>query len=216
MSKAPRFVIYVYDGVEPVDLGATYGTLSMARRICPEIQVTIVADKAGPVVLASGMTVIAEHGFDACPASDYLIISGGPGWPEQAHRPEVAAFICEQAANTVVTSVCTGAMILAETGLLNGLTATTKTNVSGGETSPMELLASTHPDIYVVGALVVDTGAIVTGGGVTLAIDTTLHLLARSLGQDMAEETARIMEYDEAWRANRRARRTVKAQNATS
>lgn len=215
MNKAPRFVIYVYDGVEPVDLGATYGTLSMARRICPDIQVSMVADKAGPVVLASGMVVIADHGFDACPASDYLIISGGPGWPEQARRPEVAAFIREQAPSTVVTSVCTGAMILAETGLLDGLTATTKSNVSEGETSPMELLASTHPDIDVIGALVVDTGAIVTGGGVTLAIDTTLHLLARSLGQDMAEETARIMEYDEAWRANRRARRTVKAENAT-
>ena len=61
----------------------------------------------------------------------------------------------------------------------------------------------------VINALLVDTGPIVTGGGVTLAIDTTLHLLARSIGQEMAEETARLMEYDQAWRVNRETRKTV-------
>jgi transcriptional regulator GlxA family with amidase domain len=209
MGGAPRFVIYVYDGVEPVDLGATYGTLSMARRIRPDLQVTMVADKAGPVTLASGMVVMADHGFADCPPSDFLIISGGPGWPEQAGRSEVASFISQQAPNTVVASVCTGAMILAETGLLDGLKVTTKKNVSPGETSPMEILARSHPAATVINALLVDTGPIVTGGGVTLAIDTTLHLLARSIGQEMAEETARLMEYDQAWRVNRETRKTV-------
>lgn len=215
MGAAPRFVIYVYDGVEPVDLGATYGTLSMARRIRSDIEISMVADKAGPVTLASGMIVMADHGFGDCPESDFLIISGGPGWPEQARRPEVTAFISRQAPDTVVVSVCTGAMILAETGLLDGLKVTTKKNVSGGETSPMDLLAQTHPAVNVVNALVVDNGAIVTGGGVTLAVDTTLHLLARALGPDMAEETARIMEYDEAWRVNRKTKPTVSVEHAT-
>jgi len=49
----------------------------------------------------------------------------------------------------------------------------------------------------------VDTGTVVTGGGVSLCIDTTLHLLARMLGPEVAAETARILEYDRAWRANR-------------
>jgi transcriptional regulator GlxA family with amidase domain len=49
----------------------------------------------------------------------------------------------------------------------------------------------------------VDSGAVVTGGGVTLCIDTTLHLLGDMLGPHVAQETARILEYDRAWRANR-------------
>jgi transcriptional regulator GlxA family with amidase domain len=49
----------------------------------------------------------------------------------------------------------------------------------------------------------VDTGAVVTGGGVSLCIDTTLHLIADMLGQQVADETARIMEYQRAWCANR-------------
>lgn len=214
MNGSVRFVIYIYDGVEPVDLGATYGTLSMARRVCPDIGISMVADNAGMVELASGMVVRADHGFDDCPGSDFLIISGGPGWPAQADRPEVADFIIRQAPNTVVASVCTGAMILARTGLLDGIPATTKKNVSPGETAPIDLLATAHPAVNVVDALVVDTGAIVTGGGVSLAIDTTLHLLARCLGQDMARETARLMEYDAAWRVNRETRKSHVLENA--
>jgi transcriptional regulator GlxA family with amidase domain len=53
--------------------------------------------------------------------------------------------------------------------------------------------------------LVERAGGVVTGGGVTLCIDTTLHLLASMLGPHVADETARIMEYQRAWRANREA-----------
>jgi transcriptional regulator GlxA family with amidase domain len=64
-------------------------------------------------------------------------------------------------------------------------------------------MRSTHPRIDVKEAMLVDTGAVVTGGGVSLCIDTTLHLIAGQLGQHVADETARIMEYQRAWRANR-------------
>jgi transcriptional regulator GlxA family with amidase domain len=51
--------------------------------------------------------------------------------------------------------------------------------------------------------MLVDRGNVVTGGGVSLCIDTTLHLIAVMLGQRVAEETARIIEYQRAWKANR-------------
>lgn len=51
-------------------------------------------------------------------------------------------------------------------------------------------------------ASLVDDGMIVTGGGVSLCIDTMLHLLKRLFGQQLADETARIMEYNRAWAAN--------------
>ena len=70
----------------------------------------------------------------------------------------------------------------------------------------MRLMRERHPRIDVTeAASLVDCGRVVTGGGVTLGIDATLHLLARLLGEDVANETARIMEYTRAWRANREA-----------
>ena len=72
----------------------------------------------------------------------------------------------------------------------------------GGEASPLGLLGETYPAVEAVAARYVDTGAIVTGGGVTLAIDVTLRLIERLCGRDKAEETARIIEYSAAARAN--------------
>ena len=77
-----RFAVFIYDGVEPVDL-ATYGVLSMARRIAPEISMFTVAPQAGEVKIANGLRVIADHGFADCPPSDALIVTGGPGWMAQ-------------------------------------------------------------------------------------------------------------------------------------
>jgi transcriptional regulator GlxA family with amidase domain len=94
-------------------------------------------------------------------------------------------------------------MILAASGVLDNGPATTKREVVHPETSPIEVMRATYPQIDVREAMLVDTGAVVTGGGVSLCIDTTLHLIADMLGQHVADETARIMEYQRAWRANR-------------
>ena len=56
-----RFGIFIYDGVEPIDL-ATFGVLSMARRVAPEIAICTIAPRAGPVALANGLTVTADFG----------------------------------------------------------------------------------------------------------------------------------------------------------
>ncbi len=95
-------------------------------------------------------------------------------------------------------------MILAASGILDGGAATTKREVVLPESSPVEVMRESYPQIDVRAAVLVDRGdGLVTGGGVTLCIDTTLHLLAAMLGQQVADETARILEYSRAWRANR-------------
>jgi len=200
-----RFAVLIYDGVEPVDL-ATYGVLSMARRIAPEISAFTVAPKAGVVAMANGLRVIAEHGFADCPPADSLIVTGGPGWVEQCASPGTLEFIRTYGRGKVVAGVCTGGMILAAAGVLDGLKATTKREIAGAEVPPVRLMRERHPRVQVMeDASLVDAGAVITGGGVTLGIDATLHLLARLLGEDVANETARIMEYTRAWRANREA-----------
>lgn len=192
--------ILIYDGVEPIDIGATFGVLSMAARIAPGLSFAGVARSAGPVTCASGLSVMADHGFSDSPDFDDLIVTGGPGWTAAAEDPETLAYLRGSSAR--ITSICTGAMILAAAGLLAGRAATTKHAVFDGETSPATLLG---PDVQVRNAALVRDGGVVTGGGVSLGIDTTLYCLARSHGADVARETARVMEYQRALQANRDA-----------
>ena len=198
-----RFGIFIYDGVEPIDL-ATFGVLSMARRVAPEIEICTIAPQAGPVALANGLNVSADFGIDDAPPCDLVIVTGGPGWVTQAESISTLDYIRRVHASGRIASVCTGGMILAASGILNDGPATTKREVVPPEKSPLEVMRASYPHIDVREAVLVDRGGgLVTGGGVSLCIDTTLYLLADMLGQHVADETARIMEYSRAWRANR-------------
>ena len=196
------FGIFIYDGVEPIDL-ATYGVLSMARRMAPEIEICTIAPRAGPVALANGLTVSADFGIADAPACDLVIVTGGPGWTAQAESESTLGYIRRVHKAGRIASVCTGGMILAASGILDGGPATTKREVVLPETAPIEVMRNDYREIDVREAMLVDEGSVVTGGGVTLCIDTTLHLIAGMLGQHVADETARIMEYRRAWQANR-------------
>jgi transcriptional regulator GlxA family with amidase domain len=196
------FGIFVYDGVEPIDL-ATYGVLSMARRVAPEIEICIIAPRAGPITLANGLQVIADFGIENAPSCEIVIVTGGPGWTVQAETPGTLEYVRRVHASGRIASVCTGAMILAASGILEGGPATTKREVVPPEVPPLQVMRAKYPHIDVREAVLVDRGdGIVTGGGVSVCIDTTLYLLGRSLGEHVANETARIMEYQRALRAN--------------
>lgn len=202
----PRFSLLAYDGIEPIDIGATYGVLSMAKRIVPDLSFHVVSKAGGEVVMANGLRLLADHGFDDAPAADILIVLGGPGWPQAAEDRALLDHIRDfHAVGGTVAAVCTGGMILAATGLLDGRRATTKREIVAGEARPLDLLAKRHGAVEVVEARLVDDGDLLTGGGVSLGMDMTLHLLARECGTEAADETARILEYATAWEANKRA-----------
>ncbi|MGO9134422.1 MAG: DJ-1/PfpI family protein [Methylovirgula sp.] len=206
-----KFGVVIYDGIEPIDL-ATFGVLSMARRIEPGIEICTIAAPSEPaapsvsgnpcVTCANGLRVLADYDLGAAPAVDILIVTGGPGWMAQAQNAATCAFLRQRAADTRMVSVCTGAMILAAAGVLDGLPATTKSEVVPPEIPPIDRLRADYPDIDVKLAGLVDAGAVITGGGVSLCIDTMLYLLQKLFGPDMAKETARIIEYQRAWTAN--------------
>jgi transcriptional regulator GlxA family with amidase domain len=199
-----RFAQFLYDGVEPVEM-AIYGVLSMARRIAPQIEMFTVAPRGGVVELANGLRVLADHGMDECPGADVLIVCGGPGWSREAANPATLEFLRRFRPRLALASVCTGGMILAAAGLLDGRHATTKRKGFEGEASPLGQMRERHPAIRVLEARLVDEGTVITGGGVTLCIDATLHLLGRFVGEDIARKTAEAMEYSRAWEANRLA-----------
>ncbi|HUA53190.1 MAG TPA: DJ-1/PfpI family protein [Candidatus Sulfotelmatobacter sp.] len=208
-----RFGVFIYDGVEPIDL-ATFGVLSMARRIRDDIEICTLAPAAGVVTLANGLRVLADHALASAPALDVLIVTGGPGWTAQAAAPATLAFLRARAADTLIVSVCTGGMIVGASGLLDGKPATTKREVVPPEVPPIEVMRTRHPTIDVREASLVDAGPVITGGGVALCIDTMLYLLERLFGAHVADETARIIEYRRARAANRGALPPVLAAGA--
>ncbi|WP_454616146.1 DJ-1/PfpI family protein [Bradyrhizobium cenepequi] len=195
------FGIFIYDGVEPIDL-ATFGVLSMARRIAPQIRICTIAPEAGIISLSNGLDVVAQFGIDDAPVCDIVIVTGGPGWERQAASETTLDYVRRVHASTRVASVCTGGMILAASGVLDGIAATTKRAVAPPEVSPLLRMRSAYPQIDAQEAPIVDSGAVVTGGGVSLCIDTTLHIIQRMLGEAVASETARIIEYQRARKAN--------------
>jgi transcriptional regulator GlxA family with amidase domain len=204
-SEPARIGIVIYDGVEPIDVGGTAGVVSMARRVLPEISCVMIAERTGPVRLAGGVTVIADADFHDTPPCDVFIVCGGPGWREQVSNPAILAFIRSRRRGEIA-SVCTGALILAAAGTLDGLRATTRRAAVGPETdSPLALIAAYAKDARPQESLVVEDQGVVTGGGVSLAIDGTLYLIGRIYGAQARDEVARVIEYDRAFEANSRA-----------
>ena len=195
------FGIFIYDGVEPIDL-ATFGVLSMARRIAPQIAICTIAPKAGIVRLSNGLEIVAQFGIEDAPVCDIVIVTGGPGWEDQSRSPATLAYVRRIHASDKVASVCTGAMILAASGILDNRAATTKRAVVPPEVSPLARMRNMYSRIDAREAPIVDSDGVVTGGGVSLCIDTTLHILATLLGAPVANETARILEYQRARQAN--------------
>jgi transcriptional regulator GlxA family with amidase domain len=182
----------LYEGIEPVDLAAI-GVISMARRVIPGLSYETVSFDREPVL---------RKRFDEVSKVDVLLVPGGPGWRAAANDARVLAFVRRVAPDALVCSVCTGAMILAQAGVLDGLRATTKFEVVPPEASPLDELRQRYPAIRSEPALVVDNGRVVTGGGVTLCIDAVLYLLEKRFGKQAAHEVARIMEYGAARAAN--------------
>jgi transcriptional regulator GlxA family with amidase domain len=211
-SAPSLFGVVVYDGVEPIDIGGTIGVLSMARRVLPSIEGITIAEKAGPVTLAGGLSILAQSDFAGAPPCDVLIVCGGPGWRREVSNAAMLDFLRKPPAPRV-TSVCTGAMILGSAGVLDGRMATTRRNAVGNETqSPLSELASFAPNSERHAAAIVEDGPIVTGGGVSLAIDATLYLIGQIYGENARAEVATVIEYDRAYKANRAALGHIRAE----
>ena len=144
-----------------------------------------VAENLNPIHTSGGMKIVPDHTFDTAPAPKIIVI------PAQRGRSEATLQWVRQASkNTDVTmSVCTGAFLLAKTGLLSGKAATT-------HHSAYDRFASQFPDVKLKrGARFVDEGNIATAGGLSSGIDLALHVVTRYFGQDVAKTTAYYMEY---------------------
>ena len=200
-----RLGIYVFKDAEIVDYAAPYGVFSVARRFDPELDAFLIADSARPVQTQAGFTVLPNYGFLDRPDMDAFLIPGGFGTRQEMHNGRLHEFIRSLPEKTLITSVCTGSWIYGVMGLLDGKPATNRKEPDRLEASkfgkvPIDRLAEIAPACRISRARVVDTGRIITAGGIASGMETGFHLLRRAGFYEAAiAEVARVMEYSAAY-----------------
>jgi transcriptional regulator GlxA family with amidase domain len=133
--------------------------------------------------------VIPHCSWAEAPPIDILVVPGGFGTRALLQDAATLAWIGETAArSSLVTSVCTGALLLAKIGVLTGRRATT-------HWAALDLLASLDPTIQVERDTRVVSDGIVTSAGVSAGIDMAFSIVERVCGRAVADETARYIEY---------------------
>jgi len=197
----PTFVgIYVYPDVEVLDFTGPYEVFTTATRLAlrdghpPPFSTSTIAARKGLVRARAGLVVQPNYNFANHPTIDLLIVPGGVVTNE-LENPEVVRWIEKTAAQAGLTaSVCTGAFLLAKANVLYAHKVTT-------HWEDISDLKAMFPLLKVVeGCRWVDTGRYVTSAGISAGIDMSLHLVERIAGSELAEATARQMDFD--WRKN--------------
>lgn len=156
----------------------------------PGWEVVTVARTKEPVTADSGLQVLPHHDLDSCPDLDILLVGGGVDLSRELADPELMAWLAKTGEQAQwVTSVCTGALLLAEARLLDGYRATTHWGNLGD--------LARYPRVEVVpDQRVVRDGNRITAGGVTSGIDFGLTLIAEVAGPDTAAALQLAGEYD--------------------
>jgi putative intracellular protease/amidase/YHS domain-containing protein len=150
----------------------------------PPFHLYTVAETKEPIIASGGMKITPEYTFQTAPAPKVIVI------PAQKTNEAMLEWIRTATRSTDVTmSVCTGAYVLAKTGLLSGKSATTFHMA-------YEDFAMEFPDIHLKrGARFVEDGNLASSGGLTSGMDLAFRVVERYFGREVAEETAYNIEY---------------------
>lgn len=191
--------ILLFENVEVLDFAGPFEVFSRTRlepgvesRLTDDsapFRVFTVAREAGRVTATGGLVVQADHGFADAPAIDVLVVPGGFGTRPLLNDDATLTWIRQVADDArQVTSVCTGALLLAKAELLHGKRATT-------HWAALDLLEETDASIDVRREERVVHDGVVTSAGVAAGIDMALAVVEQLHGKDVADETAHYIEY---------------------
>lgn len=183
--------IVLYPGFEVLDV---YGPLEMWAYI-PDFKVVMVAEKAGPVRSAQGVSTMAEYSFETAPPLDIMMVPGGNGTFAQLKNPVFLDYLRAQHQRTqLTTSVCTGSALLAQAGILKGHKATTNKAF-------FKLAVEQDPTVdWQIKARWVEDGKLFTSSGVSAGTDMSLGMVAKLYGIERARALAKSLEYQ--WHEN--------------
>jgi transcriptional regulator GlxA family with amidase domain len=183
-----RVLVLAVDGAQSLDVLGPVEVLDSATDRAPThgYEVEIVAPSGGSVTFSNGVTIQTAPLPDPPPRHDTLLIAGGRGTRDAVEDEALVAWVAQAAKRARRTvSICTGAFLLAEAGVLAGRRAVTHWRWC-------DALAERHPDLEIdADAVYVRDGEIWTSAGVTAGIDLTLALVEEDLGRDIALSIAR-------------------------
>jgi transcriptional regulator GlxA family with amidase domain len=201
MTSAPRqkVGILIFDDVEVLDFAGPFEVFSRTRTVAgaesrrsddsAPFETFTVARTRDTVTAIGGLTVLPHYGWSDAPPIDILVVPGGFGTRALLHDEETLSWIRETAGRSrQVTSVCTGALLLAKVGLLRGRQATT-------HWAGLDLLASLDPTIQIQRDTRVVHDGIFTSAGVSAGIDMAFTVVEQLCGRAVAAETAHYIEY---------------------
>jgi len=185
-----RVVILAFDGAQSLDITGPAEALSIATRFFGgEYAIQLVTPEGAPARCTSGLSLNADRAIaDVRGPIDTLVVAGGAAAADVARDERVVAWIREVAVRARrVASVCTGAFLLAEAGLLDGRRATTHWSECGR-------LAERYPRVAVEpDPIFVRDGKVSTSAGVTAGMDLALGLIEEDHGAEAALRTARAL-----------------------
>jgi transcriptional regulator GlxA family with amidase domain len=194
--------ILIFDDVEVLDFCGPFEVFSVARKPGSSsdddrlFNVYTIAEEDRIINCRGGLLVQPHFTITNHPDLDILLVPGGQGTRRERHNAQLLDWITRQDQQIdLLTSVCTGSFLLAEAGKLNGLQATT-------HWASVDTMRENYPEIDMQADVrFVDQGRVITSAGISAGIDMSLHIVARLHGQEVAEWTARRMEYE--WSAER-------------
>jgi transcriptional regulator GlxA family with amidase domain len=190
MTSSKTIGALLFDGFELLDVFGpleAWGMLASAGGW----KIVTTAASSGSVASAQGARAVADHSLADCPKLDVILVPGGIGTRREVSNEALLEWLRLRSSEAeVVTSVCTGAALLARAGLLDGRRATTNKGVFGWV---VEQGPAVH---WVKQARWVEDDAFVTSSGVSAGIDMTLAVIARLVSNEAAERIALGMEYD--------------------
>lgn len=191
--------IVLFDDVELLDMAGPYEVFTTAARMHarevgpaapPLFTVHTLACGAASVRARAGLRLHPDHTLASHPPLTCALVPGGVVDAELGNGPLLAWIQAQATSARILASVCTGSLLLAQAGVLDGKAATTHWEDLGA-------LRALRPAVAVrEGVRWVDEGAIVTSAGISAGIDMALHLVQRLHSRELAQRTARQMDFD--------------------
>lgn len=191
-GEKKKLGMVLFDGFELLDV---FGPLEMFGMLKDRVEIVMIAEKAGPVRSGAGPAAMADVGFADAPKLDIVMIPGGIGTRREVDRPAFLDAVKTLAqATPQVATICTGSGLLARTGLIDGVRATSNKMAWKWAT------AQGANVLWVPKARWVEDGKYISSSGISAGTDMALGLIARLYGRDMAQWVAHRTEY--RWNEN--------------
>ena len=184
--------IILFTDVEVLDFAGPFEVFSVTGRrdYTNPFDVFTIAETSHPVAARNNLIITPTHSFERCPRIDILVVPGGYGTRREMLNERLLEFVVSRSASAeIVLSICTGALILGQAGLLDGFPVTTH------HLAIDELKKAAPAALVQADRRIIDNGKFVIAAGVSSGIDASFHVVAKLLGNKAAEETAHYIEY---------------------